>query len=250
MPCVSHLLSSCRNSVVGCTGVCRSPGLEQGRSGAGSIRCGDARRRASLRLPALRSARDGRRRDAVAGFGAWRLARVQGRRRRCDGDGRSCPDRGRDQPGDVEAAGRRRGGDGRAQSPAPCAACHVLHACRWTRRRDEPGHDTARCARGQPHAACGAGASASAKPDLDAEQIEQVLGRKGNAVGGVLQFGIPRGDAIVDSGHAGAASHGHWPPRSISSRPAAARRRSQATSCWRRRRWNLCWPHCAMRASR
>ena len=43
-------------------------------------------------------------------------------------------------------------------------------------------------------------ASASAKPDLDAEQIEQVLGRKGNAVGGVLQFGIPRGDAIVDNG--------------------------------------------------
>jgi Domain of Unknown Function (DUF1259) len=44
------------------------------------------------------------------------------------------------------------------------------------------------------------GATASAKPDLDAEQIEQVLGRKGNAVGGVLQFGIPRGDAIVDNG--------------------------------------------------
>ena len=43
-------------------------------------------------------------------------------------------------------------------------------------------------------------AAASAKPDLDAEQIEQVLGRKGNAVGGVLQFGIPRGDAIVDNG--------------------------------------------------
>jgi Domain of Unknown Function (DUF1259) len=43
-------------------------------------------------------------------------------------------------------------------------------------------------------------ASASAKPDLDAEQIEQVIGRKGNAVGGVLQFGIPRGDAIVDKG--------------------------------------------------
>jgi hypothetical protein len=43
-------------------------------------------------------------------------------------------------------------------------------------------------------------ASASAKPDLDAEQIEQVIGRKGNAVGGVLQFGIPRGDAIVDNG--------------------------------------------------
>lgn len=44
------------------------------------------------------------------------------------------------------------------------------------------------------------GVAASAKPDLDAEQIEQVIGRKGNAVGGVLQFGIPRGDAIEDGG--------------------------------------------------
>jgi len=44
------------------------------------------------------------------------------------------------------------------------------------------------------------GGSASAKPDLDVGQIEQVLGHKGNAVGGVLQFGIPRGDAIADRG--------------------------------------------------
>jgi Domain of Unknown Function (DUF1259) len=44
------------------------------------------------------------------------------------------------------------------------------------------------------------GAAASTKPDLDAGQIEQVLGRKGNAVGGVLQFGFPRGDAIAEAG--------------------------------------------------
>jgi hypothetical protein len=43
-------------------------------------------------------------------------------------------------------------------------------------------------------------ATVSSKPDLDAEQIEQVIGRKGNPVGGVLQFGIPRGDAIKDAG--------------------------------------------------
>ena len=43
-------------------------------------------------------------------------------------------------------------------------------------------------------------AAAASKPDLDAAQIEQVIGRKGNAVGGVLQFGIPRGDAIKDAG--------------------------------------------------
>ena len=42
--------------------------------------------------------------------------------------------------------------------------------------------------------------AAASKPDLDAEQIEQAIGRKGNAVGGVLQFGIPRGDAIKDAG--------------------------------------------------
>ncbi len=44
------------------------------------------------------------------------------------------------------------------------------------------------------------GASASTKPDLNTEEIEQVLGRKGNSVGGVLQFGIPRGDEITDEG--------------------------------------------------
>jgi rhodanese-related sulfurtransferase len=43
-------------------------------------------------------------------------------------------------------------------------------------------------------------AAAASKPDLDVEQVEQVIGRKGNAVGGVLQFGIPRGDTIKDAG--------------------------------------------------
>jgi hypothetical protein len=42
-------------------------------------------------------------------------------------------------------------------------------------------------------------ASSAAKPDLDAVAIEQVIGRKGNLVGGVLQFAIPRGDAIQDA---------------------------------------------------
>ena len=47
-----------------------------------------------------------------------------------------------------------------------------------------------------------AAAATQAKPDIDVEQVEQVIGRKGNAVGGVLQFGIPRGDAIADTGMA------------------------------------------------
>jgi hypothetical protein len=45
-----------------------------------------------------------------------------------------------------------------------------------------------------------AAAAAPTKPDLDAEGIEQVIGRKGNAVGGVLQFGIPRGDTVKAGG--------------------------------------------------
>jgi len=45
-------------------------------------------------------------------------------------------------------------------------------------------------------------AAAAAKPDIDVEQVEQVIGRKGNVAGGVLQFGIPRGDAIADAGMA------------------------------------------------
>ena len=43
-------------------------------------------------------------------------------------------------------------------------------------------------------------AAAAARPDLPAEQLEQIIGRKGNAVGGVMQFGIPRGDTIKDAG--------------------------------------------------
>jgi hypothetical protein len=44
------------------------------------------------------------------------------------------------------------------------------------------------------------GPSAAAKPDLAIEQIEQVLGRKGSAVGGVLQFGVARADAVKAAG--------------------------------------------------
>ena len=39
-----------------------------------------------------------------------------------------------------------------------------------------------------------------AKLDLDQGQIESILGRKGNINGGVLQFGVPRGESITDHG--------------------------------------------------
>ena len=129
-----------------------------------------------------------------------RLARVQGRGRRAMVMGDLVLTEDEINPVMSKLLAGGIGGDGRAQSPAARTACHVLHACRRTWRRDELGHDIARRACGQPYAACGARRAASAKPDLDAEQIEQALGRKGNAVGGVLQFGIPRGDAIVDGG--------------------------------------------------
>jgi hypothetical protein len=45
-------------------------------------------------------------------------------------------------------------------------------------------------------------AAAAAKPDIDVDQVEQVIGRKGNVAGGVLQFGIPRGNTISDQGMA------------------------------------------------
>jgi hypothetical protein len=45
-------------------------------------------------------------------------------------------------------------------------------------------------------------AAATAKPDIDVDQVEQVMGRKGNVAGGVLQFGIPRANTISDQGMA------------------------------------------------
>jgi len=42
--------------------------------------------------------------------------------------------------------------------------------------------------------------AAATKPDIAVDQVEQVIGRKGNVAGGVLQFGIPRGDTIADAG--------------------------------------------------
>ena len=36
--------------------------------------------------------------------------------------------------------------------------------------------------------------------DIDQEQIEQVIGRSGKVNGGVLQFGVPRSEKVVDAG--------------------------------------------------
>ena len=68
--------------------------------------------------------------------------------------------------------------------------------------------------------------------DLDTAQLDQIIGVKGQANGGVYQFGVPRRDPITE-GDANRCRPARWasPRRSTSSRPAAARRRSPATSC-------------------
>lgn len=51
-------------------------------------------------------------------------------------------------------------------------------------------------------ATAGGSTAAQEKLDMNVEQIEQVLGRKGKVMGGVLQFGVPRADAINEQGMA------------------------------------------------
>jgi hypothetical protein len=58
---------------------------------------------------------------------------------------------------------------------------------------------------GTPLGAGSAAQPASAAPasvELDTARLEQTLGHKGSATGGVYQFGIPRGDTIKDQGMA------------------------------------------------
>ena len=62
--------------------------------------------------------------------------------------------------------------------------------------------------------------------DLDTGQLDQIIGVKGQANGGVYQMGVPRTECrSLRPGRWG------WPPPSTSSRPAAARPPSPATSC-------------------
>jgi hypothetical protein len=51
-------------------------------------------------------------------------------------------------------------------------------------------------------AAAGAPAAAAAPLDLDTAKLDQTIGHKGTATGGVYQFGIPRADVIKDDGMA------------------------------------------------
>ena len=63
----------------------------------------------------------------------------------------------------------------------------------------------------------GAVPSAAAPPpaiDLDTAQLDQIIGAKGQANGGVYQFGVPRRDPITENGTqiSPAGPMGSWPP--------------------------------------
>ena len=70
--------------------------------------------------------------------------------------------------------------------------------------------------------------------DLDTAQLDQIIGAKGQANGGVYQFGVPRRDPVTQDGiPISRSDRWAWPSPSISSRPAAARPRSREISCLR-----------------
>ena len=67
--------------------------------------------------------------------------------------------------------------------------------------------------------------------DLDTAQLDQLIGAKGQANGGVYQFGVPRRDPVMEGGmQIAPVGRWAWRPRSIFSRRAAARRRSPEIS--------------------
>jgi hypothetical protein len=53
-----------------------------------------------------------------------------------------------------------------------------------------------------PFGTAPAGTTPAAPPDIDTAKLEQVLGHKGTATGGVYQFSVPRADVISDAGMA------------------------------------------------
>ena len=78
-----------------------------------------------------------------------------------------------------------------------------------------------------------AAAGAAPAVDLDTAQLDQIIGAKGQANGGVYQFNVPRRDPVMenDMEMAPVGPMGVGDRRSTSSRPAAARPRSPAISC-------------------
>ncbi len=110
----------------------------------------------------------------------------------------------------------------------------VLHARRRPRRSGQAGHRDPRRAGRKQDAVDGRGAAgAAARRSISTPpKLDQIIGVKGQANGGVYQFSVPRRDPITRGRHAADARSARWAwrPRSTSSRPAAARPPSPATS--------------------
>ena len=176
------------------------PGLEQGRSGARSIRRGDARdvHRYGFPRSDLHVTVDGVTLLPAFALGGWLAFKAEGDGAMVMGDLVLTEDEINPVMSKLLAGGMA----------VTAVHNHLLRAQPATFYMHVDGHGDASALATTLHDALAAShtplaapaAAAAAKPDLDAEQIEQVIGRKGNAVGGVLQFGIPRGDAIIDAG--------------------------------------------------
>ena len=78
-----------------------------------------------------------------------------------------------------------------------------VHARRRARRSGKNGNGHPRCVGVKRHAGCCTTSGTPAAPpaiDLDTAQLDQIIGVKGQANGGVYQFGVRRRDPITEGG--------------------------------------------------
>ena len=173
---------------------------------------------------------------AQTGLRARRLGGVRADGRHDHDDGRSRPDRKRNQSRDDQAACRGSSGDRPAQPSAARQSADVLYACRRDGRRRSACATDARRPGGKSDAVRYGAAPPRAAPaprHFDTGEIDAAIGRKGNN-NGIYQFGMPRAGQHQEGwdGH----SRPRWGRRSqsTSSRLAAARRPLPETSLPRR----------------
>ena len=89
-----------------------------------------------------------------------------------------------------------------AQSRPARQPLAVLHAYRRARRSGEARDGDPHRAGGEQDAADAAGRRRASPPaiDLDTAQLDQIIGAKGQANGGVYQFAVPRRDPVSEDG--------------------------------------------------
>ena len=83
-----------------------------------------------------------------------------------------------------------------------CQPRHLLHACWRPRRSRKDGYRYSRCAwrRARPRSRHRPPAAPPPAIDLDTAQLDQIIGVKGQANGGVYQFAVPRRDPDHENG--------------------------------------------------